>query len=117
MRDFAWRSGRADVDLAVELATESARFPAACMNIGTGGAFVATDRLCDVGTHLSIKLQLPQQVNPISVGAEVRWTRGGDPAAPPARRPGMGLRFINPPVGAVILIHELLVAQREPAGP
>ena len=115
MRDFAWRSGRADVDLTVELATDSGSFPAACMNIGTGGVFVATDRLCDVGTQLSIKLQLPQQVTPISVGAEVRWTRGGELSAPAPRRPGMGLRFLNPPVGAVILIHELLVANRDPA--
>jgi uncharacterized protein (TIGR02266 family) len=114
MRDFAWRSGRAEVDLPVELATESARFPAACMNIGTGGVFVATDRLCGVGTHLSITLQLPQQVSPFSVQAEVRWTRGGDSSGPATRRPGMGLRFVNPPVGAVILIHELLLASRKP---
>ena len=116
MRDFAWRSGRADVDLSVELATESGSFPGACMNIGTGGVFVATDRLCDVGTRLSLKLQLPQQVAPMSVGAEVRWTRPGDPGGPAAGRPGMGLRFVNPPVGAVILIHELLVANREAPG-
>lgn len=111
MRDFAWRSGRADVELAVQVATDSDSFPAACKNIGTGGVFVATDRLCGVGTRLSIKLQLPQQVNPISVGAEVRWTRPGDPSV--HRPSGMGLRFLNPPVGAVILIHELLLANEQ----
>lgn len=110
-RDFAWRSGRADIELPVEVATDSGSFPAACKNIGTGGVFVATDQLCKVGTRLSIKLQLPQQPNPISVGAEVRWTRPGDPVAPEQRPPGMGLRFVNPPVNALVLIHELLLTR------
>ncbi len=108
MRDFAWRSGRADVELPVEVATEGGSFAAACKNIGTGGLFVATDRLCQVGARLSLRLQLPQQPTPISVGAEVRWTRPGDPVAPEVRPPGMGLRFVNPPVNALVLIHELL---------
>lgn len=112
MREFASRSGRADIEFPVEVATDSGSYPAACKNIGTGGVFVATDRLWDVGTRLSIKLQLPQQPKAIAVGAEVRWTRPGDPGAPEVRPPGMGLRFVDPPVNALILIHELLVSHQ-----
>jgi uncharacterized protein (TIGR02266 family) len=110
MRDFAWRSGRADVELPVEVATEKGAFKAACKNIGAGGVFVATDQLPQVGTRLAIKLQLPQQDRPISVGAEVRWTRSGGTTAADPLAPGMGLRFVNLPVGALIAIHELLLS-------
>ncbi|HVT06918.1 MAG TPA: TIGR02266 family protein [Polyangia bacterium] len=110
MRDFAWRSGRADVELPVEVATDQGAFTAACKNIGAGGVFVATDRLPQVGTRLAIKLQLPQLDRPISVGAEVRWTRTGEPTPADPRSPGMGLRFVDLPVGALIAIHELLLA-------
>ncbi|MES1207464.1 MAG: TIGR02266 family protein [Pseudomonadota bacterium] len=115
MRDFAWRSGRADVELPVEVATENAAFTAACKNIGAGGVFVATEQVADaqlpqVGTRLALKLQLPQQDRPMSVRAEVRWTRSGDPTPADPRSPGMGLRFVDLPVAALIAIHELLLA-------
>ncbi|MES1209102.1 MAG: TIGR02266 family protein [Pseudomonadota bacterium] len=110
MRDFAWRSGRADIELPVEVATEQGSFTAACKNIGAGGVFVATDQPPQVGTRLAIKLQLPRQDGPISVAAEVRWTRSGEPTAADRRSPGMGLRFVGLPVGALIAIHELLLA-------
>ncbi len=90
MRDFAWRSGRADVELPVEVATDQGAFTAACKNIGAGGVFVATDKLPQVGTRLAIKLQLPQQDRPMSVGAEVRWTRSGEPTAEDPRRRAWG---------------------------
>ncbi|HSS37441.1 MAG TPA: PilZ domain-containing protein [Polyangia bacterium] len=115
MRDFAWRSGRADVELPVEVSTEQGAYRAACKNIGAGGVFVATDQLPEVplpqiGTRLAIKLQLPALDRPISLGAEVRWTRSGEPTATDPRSPGMGLRFVDLPVGALIAIHELLLA-------
>ncbi len=66
--------------------------------------------LPQVGTRLAIKLQLPQHDRPISVGAEVRWTRSGEPTPEDPRSPGMGLRFVNLPVVALIAIHELLLA-------
>jgi hypothetical protein len=75
MRDFAWRSGRAEVDLPVEVATDQEAFPAACKNIGAGGVFVVTDRLPQVGTRLAIKLQLPQQARTLR--------RGRGPLDPP----------------------------------
>jgi uncharacterized protein (TIGR02266 family) len=110
MRDFTLRSGRAKVDVPVEVVTADESFGGACKNIGTGGLFVATERPCRVGTQLAVKLTLPAHVRPISVGAEVRWTREGEPSE--TEPSGMGLRFVNLPVGALIAIHEMLLADQ-----
>jgi uncharacterized protein (TIGR02266 family) len=108
MRDFSMRSGRAKLDVPVEVVAADQSFGASCKNIGTGGLFVATERPCQIGTQLALKLTLPAHPRPISVGAEVRWTREGEPSE--TQPSGMGLRFVNLPVGALIAIHELLMA-------
>jgi uncharacterized protein (TIGR02266 family) len=109
MRDFDMRSGRAKLDVPVEVVAGDDTFGASCKNIGTGGLFVATERPCQIGTQLALKLTLPAHHRPISVGAEVRWTREGEPSE--EQPSGMGLRFVNLPVGALIAIHELLLAE------
>ncbi|HXJ22196.1 MAG TPA: TIGR02266 family protein [Polyangia bacterium] len=109
MRDFSTRSGRAQLDVPVEVIAGDDSFGASCKNIGTGGLFVATERPCQIGTQLALKLTLPAQPRPISVGAEVRWTREGEPSE--SQPSGMGLRFVNLPVGALIAIHELLLGE------
>ena len=109
MRDSSMRSGRAKLDVPVEVVAADQAFGASCKNIGTGGLFVATDQPCRIGTRLAVKLTLPAYPRPISVGAEVRWTREGEPSE--TQPSGMGLRFVNLPVGALIAIHELLMAE------
>ena len=103
------RSGRTQLDVPVEVVDGDESFGASCKNIGTGGLFVATERPCQVGSQVAVKLTLPAQPRAISVGAEVRWTREGEPSA--SHPSGMGLRFVNLPVGALIAIHELLLAE------
>jgi len=108
MRDLSMRSGRAKLDVPVEVMAGDDSFGASVKNIGTGGMFIATERPCQIGTQLALKLTLPAHPRPIAVGAEVRWTREGEPSE--TQPSGMGLRFVNLPVGALIAIHELLLS-------
>ncbi len=93
--------------MQVELKVDNDSFVGVTGNIGVGGLFVTTDRPCRVGERLALKLPLPNRDRPISVAAEVRWTRQESATL------GMGLRFVDLPVGAFISIQELLRAREE----
>ena len=54
------------------------------------------------------RFALPDRDRPISVAAEVRWSRQERSPNSEGHASGMGLRFVNLPVGAFILIRELL---------
>ena len=104
MREFANRPGRAEIELRVDVKVADEFFATTSKNIGTGGLFLATDRRLQVGDRVELELTLPHHLQPMSVAAEVRWTRQGDGGP----EPGVGLRFVNLPLGATIGIHELL---------
>lgn len=103
MREFASRFGRAPVEMPVTLKTQGASFPATSANIGMGGLFVKTERPFPVGARVALDLNLPDQVQAISVDGEVRWILEKD-----GRQAGMGLRFVDPPVNATVAIYGLL---------
>jgi len=117
MREFAYRPGRADIEMRVDLRTDDDSFVGVSGNIGTGGVFVTTDRACQVGQRVALKFALPELARPIAVAAEVRWTREERSLNSEGRISGMGLRFVDLPVGAFILIQELLRSQDEDATP
>jgi len=80
-------------------------------NIGPGGVFVATVRMLGVGSRVTVTLKLPGDRAPIAALAEVRWCR---PFMELDDRPaGVGLRFIDTPLRAVVLANELR-RSREP---
>lgn len=104
MREIANRLGRAEIEMRVDVKIADTFFTTTSKNIGTGGLFLATERRLQVGDRVELELTLPRHIQSMSVAAEVRWTRqeaGGE-------GPGVGLRFVNPPLGATIGIHELL---------
>jgi uncharacterized protein (TIGR02266 family) len=110
MREFAVRPGRAVVELRVDLKTGDESFIATSKNVGVGGMFVATDRPLRVGERLTAEVALPGFVRPIAVGAEVRWVHQGADG----QSSGFGLRFVSPPFGLTVAIHELLRGSRGP---
>ncbi len=112
MREFAWRSGRAEVELAVDLEASGASFVGTSKNIGIGGLFVATDRSFQVGDRLNVQFSLPDPAQSVSVGAEVRWIQTG--AAGPS---GVGLRFLKLPIVSAIYIQEFLRRQDDDLTP
>ncbi len=118
MRVFAERQGRAEVETPVDIETAGQSFVGVFRNISVGGVFVATDHLRSVGERVSLKFALPGRERSLSVQAEVRWTREAEAveaeaveveaANQSAPASGMGLRFVNLPVGALISISEFL---------
>jgi uncharacterized protein (TIGR02266 family) len=111
IRQGAQRAGRAAVEIAVALHSVDGPLPGVTRNISPDGAFVATPAVLAVGERLMLMLAFPGDRGSLAVRAEVRWSR---PAAPgPDRRPvGMGLRFLEPPLGVVLAIADLVESQR-----
>jgi Tfp pilus assembly protein PilZ len=72
-------------------------------NIGIGGLFLAVDRRFSVGDRFTLEFTLPNHIHPMSVDAEVRWIRAAD-----ERPAGIGMRFLNPPIGAMVALYDLL---------
>jgi hypothetical protein len=60
---------------------------------------------------------LPNRERPLSVAAEVRWTRAQSARSDERSTLGMGLQFVDLPVGAFISIQELLRARHEALTP
>ena len=114
MRQRALRSGRAGVELAVDLHSVDGPLAGVTHNISPDGVFVATPEVIAVGERLMLMLALPGDRGPLAVRAEVRWSRGPQ-ASLEARRPaGMGLRFLDPPLGVSLAIADLVDAHRGP---
>ena len=89
LRELAQRSGRAGVEIAVDLHSADGPIPGVTHNISPDGVFVATPEVMAVGERLMLMLAFPGDRGPLAVRAEVRWAR---PAAssPDDRRPAGG---------------------------
>jgi Tfp pilus assembly protein PilZ len=74
-------------------------------NVCAGGLFVATPRLLAVGDWVVVSLTIPGATEPVEILGEVRWTRPfQDLVDVPC---GLGLRFVETPVRAAVLVMEL----------
>ncbi len=62
-------------------------------NISSGGLFVATHQLLEIGGQMELFFEMPDG-HEVGVVAEIRWRREYNPAATD-QPPGMGLRFLN----------------------
>ena len=83
-------------------------------NLGAGGVFVATVRSFTVGELVTVRLTIPDDPEPVEALTEVRWVRPfQDLDDLPA---GLGLRFIDTPLRAAIMMWELRLS-RSPAKP
>jgi uncharacterized protein (TIGR02266 family) len=102
-REFASRPGRASVEVRIAIRSAGESFVATSNNIGIGGVFVVTDRRFSVGDRFTLEITLPDHVQATSIDAEVRWVRGAD-----QQPSGLGMRFVNPSIGATVALHDLL---------
>ena len=99
------RSGRIPLEVPVQLRIHERAHAAVTKNICGGGLFVATLRDLPVGRHVTVILTIPGDSEPVEALAEVRWSRPFE--ALDDRPAGLGLRFIDTPLRAAILVREL----------
>ena len=108
------RANRARLEVPVQLHTGTAYCSGTTRNIGPGGVFVATTRLLRAGDRVTVALKVNFDSRPIEALAEVRWCRFSEGLdAEPA---GVGLRFVDTPARAAILMNELRRSARTNAG-
>jgi uncharacterized protein (TIGR02266 family) len=100
---FAFRRGRAPVEIPIDVQASRDSFVATSSNIGLGGLFVTSERPFEIGDQFNLRFTLPDQPLAIAVGAEVRWLH-----QEPGRTSGIGLRFVRLPVLAAAAIQEFL---------
>ena len=79
MQTFARRSGRSDLEVSVDLQVSQDRYAAVTKNIGSGGVFVATSRVLQVGDRVTLSFNLPGVDHPLTLQASVRWIRPAEP--------------------------------------
>ena len=104
-RTDSGRANRTLVDVPVLLRDRGASYSGLAKNIGPGGIFVATGRDLGVGEQITVTIMTTDDARPIEALAEVRWCR---PVVEPDKLPaGVGLRFIDTPIRAMLLTHEL----------
>ena len=110
--EWATRAGRTAVEIPVDLHGAEGPVPGVTRNISLDGAFVATSQLLPVGARLLMMLVFPDEPRPLAVRAEVRWSRPAASVADDGRPVGMGVRFVDPPLGVSLSIGELLESER-----
>jgi hypothetical protein len=113
-RDAAPRKGRARLAIPVDVRWGGASCAGVTQNVSRDGAFVATPRLHPVGERLTLRLTAPGFNLPLVLQAEVRWLRAvaqGDGIGLPA---GIGVQFVDPPLGMRLCLAALLEPHEQP---
>ena len=86
---------RHDLEIAVDLESDTNFYTGLTQNISSGGLFIATHQIKRVGDHVMLKFTLPGSARPIQVDTEVRWIRENSSLHRTDGASGMGVRFIN----------------------
>ena len=100
---------RVDLDVTVE--SDHNFYAGFVENISSGGIFIATHRVKNVGDHIEFTINLPDEGGPITGVGEVRWLRVYSDQS--NVEPGMGLKFVEIAPAAVKRI-EAFLGQRDP---
>jgi hypothetical protein len=82
--------------LRFKAAAHGAWIAAQTVDIGTGGAFIASALVQPAGSQLILELQLPTSAQPFTLPAVVRWTRAG----------GMGVQFVGVDVDVLLELND-----------
>jgi uncharacterized protein (TIGR02266 family) len=89
------KAERHDVEVAVDLESDTNFYTGLTQNISTGGLFIATQNIKRVGERIHLKFALPGGPAPIECETEVRWIRENTSLLRTDGSPGMGVRFID----------------------
>jgi uncharacterized protein (TIGR02266 family) len=86
---------RLDLEIAVDLESDSNFYTGLTQNISAGGLFIATHQIKRVGDRVHLKFTLPGTTQPIECDTEVRWIRENSSLHRTDMASGMGVRFVN----------------------
>ncbi len=87
------RQNRYGLKVFVGLESEHNFFTGFSRNISSGGLFIATHDVLDIGQEVELLFQLPSGTTLHTCG-QVTWVRGFDPDRP-GKFPGMGVKFVD----------------------
>ena len=95
-----------------------ARATAVTADIGVGGAFLLTKHPEDVGTTLTISLQVPNHRHDLVLEAEVRWASEETSTYNESvtRKAGMGIKFAPLSVDALLILQQYFSTLNEESG-
>lgn len=105
---------RAPVRFDVEFTRERESRRGTCLNLSKSGMFIATTVPLPPGTEISLRFNLEDLADTVSIPAHVVWMRGGDMVgthgeeAWPGIITGMGVEFLNPKPSQASLINSFL---------
>lgn len=88
-------SERFDLEVSVDLESDSNFYTGLTQNISAGGLFIATNAIRRIGDRITLKFSLPGRAEPLSVETEVRWIRENSALNRIDGATGMGVRFVN----------------------
>ena len=86
---------RHDLEISVDLDSDTNFYTGLTQNISTGGVFIATHQIKKVGERVQLKFNLPGAPRPVQCMTEVRWIRENSSLHRTDSPPGMGVRFID----------------------
>lgn len=86
--------------------------PAITRNIGVGGAFVVTGSRPQIGSHVELIIEIPDQPRAIVLTAEVRWVAEGSDGT----KGGLGVRFLDLNVPSRLALSEYFATLIGPLG-
>jgi uncharacterized protein (TIGR02266 family) len=84
------------------------KHPAHCVNLHSGGLFLATDILFPVDTGLTLELTLPGSLLPLQISARVAWVNHPEWRKKPTLPCGLGVQFKNPEPVVMATLQELI---------
>jgi uncharacterized protein (TIGR02266 family) len=96
------------VEVIVAVRAGAEQFAGMTQNVGVGGIFVATARSIPIGERITVMFTLPGRDEALAVDAEVRWIRERGSSQHHNRAAGMGLKFLNLPIGSRFEIETFL---------
>jgi uncharacterized protein (TIGR02266 family) len=88
-------SERFDLEVKVDLESDSNFYTGLTQNISAGGLFIATNAIRKIGDRITLKFSLPGTAEPVAVETEVRWIRENSALHKIEGASGMGVRFVN----------------------
>jgi Tfp pilus assembly protein PilZ len=105
------RRGRTSLCIPVGVRSGGVTLAGVTHNISREGAFVATPEPLPIGEKVTLRLVAPRYSLPLVLRAEVRWSRPVTQVDGDQMSAGIGVEFVDPPIGVSLCLAALLEDQ------